>query len=147
MAGKSASLQFTGDWSIWITGMKRFRFSLWALVLRGGSLRSPLRLSVSRTSRQAMSFKRPLDCRQFHSRQRISEMGVRPLSQCLFTVSWMSSRSCWHIVLFLMVMGLRLVELNEPWNREFIRLCDSKCYNKTSICWPDRRYSKKAQRT
>ena len=43
-----------------ITGIDRFRFSLYALVFLGGSLRRPLRLRVNKTSRQAIFLSCPL---------------------------------------------------------------------------------------
>ena len=81
------------------------RFSLLALLSLGGRQISPMRLRVNRTSRQAMSFKRPFGWNQFHCRQRILDICFLPLLQCSLTVVWIGTMSSAVMVLFLMVRG------------------------------------------
>jgi len=92
-------------WSILTTGIDRLRFSLLALFRLGGRQNSPMRLRVKRTSRQAMSFKRPFGWNQFHCRQRTLDICFLPLLQCPLTVVWIGTMSSALIVLFLMVRG------------------------------------------
>ena len=63
-----------GFFSICTTGIDRLRLSLYALFFLGGRRMNPLRFRVSRTSRQAMSLRRPFGCTQFHFLHRISEI-------------------------------------------------------------------------